>query len=85
MYSLLMTLKLSIPLVGRNVAEHWLATSNSDRRADTDNWTYSLQVIEIYATRILPACGDLGSARSFVEYNSLLSNENKEVTSCILY
>ncbi|SAM08877.1 hypothetical protein [Absidia glauca] len=78
---LLLTLKLSIPTAGRKVAEAWLATlpldsSSVDRQT---GWTtFYLQVVKIYATRILPECDELDSARSVVETNSTLSHENKE-------
>jgi hypothetical protein len=80
--SLLMTLKLSIPTIGQKVTEAWLATlpldsSSFDRQT---GWTtFYLQVVKIYATRILPECDELDSARSVVETNSALSHENKEV------
>jgi hypothetical protein len=78
--------------MGRQAAEQWFATlpdSTIDHltlRAQTSTTTTAdiyyasyLQVVDLYASRVLPDCGDLESARSFVEYNSFLSDEKKEV------
>ncbi|CAO3627074.1 unnamed protein product [Cunninghamella echinulata] len=88
---LLMTLKLKVPTIGRQAAEQWFATL-SDAKLDylgslqgqeevfTDNtfmMSY-LELIDIYATRILPEANDFESAKSFIEYNSFLSDEKKE-------
>ncbi|ORZ17048.1 hypothetical protein BCR42DRAFT_450867 [Absidia repens] len=88
-----MTLKQSIPTVGRQVAEQWFATLPettidhlSSVQEQTNNidgdgnllWVSYLQMVDLYATRILPETGDFESARSFVEYNSFLSDEKKE-------
>lgn len=77
-----MTLKLSIPTIGRRVTEAWLATPPLDFSSldQQTGWTtFYLQVVKIYATRILPECGELDSARSFVENSTILSHEDKEV------
>lgn len=89
-YSLTLTLKQSIPTVGRQAAEQWFATlpdssinhlSLQGQTSASDDIYYAsyLQVVDLYASRVLPECGDLESARSFVEYNSFLSDEKKEV------
>jgi hypothetical protein len=77
--------------MGRQAAEQWFATlpdSTIDHltlQAQTSTTTSDiyyasyLQVVDLYVSRVLPDCGDLESARSFVEYNSFLSDEKKEV------
>ncbi|KAI8332418.1 hypothetical protein BC941DRAFT_436618 [Chlamydoabsidia padenii] len=82
-----LTLKQSIPTMGRQVAEQWFATlpdsiiDHLTLQGQTDDDTYYtsyIQLVDLYTARILPECGDLISARSFVEYNSFLTDEKKE-------
>ncbi|KAI8081631.1 uncharacterized protein BX664DRAFT_340888 [Halteromyces radiatus] len=87
---LIMTLKLSIPTVGRQAAEQWFATlseqiadhlSNIQDQVDWEKdtiWTSYLELVDVYTTQILPRSDDLDSAQSFVEYNSFLTDEKKE-------
>ncbi|KAI9302211.1 hypothetical protein BJ944DRAFT_167695 [Cunninghamella echinulata] len=88
---LLMTLKLKVPAIGRQTAEQWFATlsdvkldylgslqGQEEEFADNTFMMSYLELVDIYATRILPEANDFESAKSFIEYNSFLTDEKKE-------
>lgn len=85
-----MTLKLNVPTIGRQIAEQWFATLSDNKLdylgsfqgQDDTNEIFMisyLELVDIYVTRILPESNDFESAKSFIEYNSFISDEKKEV------
>ncbi|CAO3627039.1 unnamed protein product [Cunninghamella blakesleeana] len=86
---LMTTLKLNVPTIGRQIAEQWFATLSDNKldhlssfqgQEDTNDvfMISYLELIDVYSTRTLPESNDFESAKSFIEYNSFISDEKKE-------
>ncbi|KAI9027344.1 hypothetical protein CLU79DRAFT_833262 [Phycomyces nitens] len=82
--AMVMSLKLNVPAVGRQVVEEWYAglseaTLDHLAGATEDDGVMKLyrETVDIYVCRILPALKDYDSARSFLDYNSFLSPSAK--------
>ncbi|ORX50212.1 hypothetical protein DM01DRAFT_1337874 [Hesseltinella vesiculosa] len=82
---LLVTIKANVPGVGRQVAEEWFALlpdATLDLLAGLEAQDAQVQAYtecaHIYTCRILTQTGDYDSARSFIEYNGILTDEKKK-------
>ncbi|KAL0094081.1 hypothetical protein F4703DRAFT_1790499 [Phycomyces blakesleeanus] len=82
--AMVMSLKLNVPAVGRQVVEEWYsslseATVDHLSVAGEDDGVMKLyrETVDLYVCRVLPALNDYDSARSFLEYNSFLSPSAK--------
>ncbi|KAI8061093.1 hypothetical protein BC940DRAFT_310546 [Gongronella butleri] len=81
---LLVSIKWHVPAVGRQVAEEWFASvpdATLDRLANAsaeDRQAY-IDCVRVYTCRILTQTADYASAKSFIEYNGILGDDDKKV------
>ncbi|KAI8150314.1 hypothetical protein BJV82DRAFT_573479 [Fennellomyces sp. T-0311] len=89
---LVMTLKLDVVNVGRQIVEQWYANmqdatmdyisgiaAQEGSSSSTDvYYNGCMEAIDLYVTQILPAMRDYETAISFVHYNPLISDEKKD-------
>ncbi len=78
-----MDLKLNQHIVGREIAEGWFASLPDIVLDDIANGRQSddgyIEVVRLYTCFILPGMNDFESAKTFLEYNSVLSDSKKKV------
>lgn len=81
--SLNLDLKLNQHMVGREIAEEWFASLPDIVLDDLENGRQNdngyAEVVKLYTCYILPEMNDFNSAKTFLEYNSVLSDSKKKV------
>ena len=78
----LSSLKLECPDVGRRMTEDWLAQREKVEYVRNDKEGYE-KVVDLFCLHVLPRLHDWEYARDFLEYESELPDQSRQV--CILY